>query len=108
MTKAEQVGLVTWRSKFLQYASAENRTVSQTCRFFGISRKTYYKWANRRRTHGDAGLCDRARVAQRFPRATPAEAVSKIYGAPPPGQARRGTVAGQSEVSGAQAALATL
>jgi hypothetical protein len=47
MTKAEQVRLVTWRSKILQHASGENRTVAQTCRFFGISRKTYYKWANR-------------------------------------------------------------
>jgi transposase len=78
MTKAEQVRLVAWRSKILQHAAGENRTVSQTCRFFGISRKTYYKWANRQRTHGDAGLCDRARVARRFPRATPAEVVSKI------------------------------
>ena len=78
MTKAEQVRLVAWRSKILQHASGENRTVSQTCRFFGISQKTYYKWANRRRTHGDAGLCDRARVARRFPRATPTEVVSKI------------------------------
>ncbi|HEU4691499.1 MAG TPA: helix-turn-helix domain-containing protein [Vicinamibacterales bacterium] len=65
MTKAEHVRLVTWRSKILQHASGENRTVSQTCRFFGISRKTYYKWANRWRTHGDAGLCDRTRVARR-------------------------------------------
>jgi hypothetical protein len=78
MTKAEQVRLVTWRSKILQHASGENRTVSQTCRFFGISRKTYYKWANRQRTYGDAGLSDRARVALRFPRATPPEVVSKI------------------------------
>jgi transposase len=78
MTKTEQVRLVGWRSKILQHASGENRTVSQTCRFFGISRKTYDKWANRWRTHGDAGLADRARVARRFPRATPATVVSKI------------------------------
>ena len=67
MTKAEQVRLVTWRSKILQHAAGENRTVAQTCRHFGISRKTYYKWANRQRTHGDAGLCDRARVAATIP-----------------------------------------
>ena len=78
MTKAEQVRLVFWRSKILQHAAGENRTVSQTCRFVGSSRKTYYQWANRWRTHGDAGLCDRARVARRFPRATPPEVVSKI------------------------------
>ena len=51
MTKAEQVRLVTWLSKILQHALGEKRTVSQTCRFFGISRKTYYKWANRQRTY---------------------------------------------------------
>ena len=43
MTKAAHVRLVAWRSKILQHASGENRTVSQTCRFFGISRNTYYK-----------------------------------------------------------------
>lgn len=78
MTKHEHVRLVTWRSKILQHAGGEDRTVAQTCRFFGISRKTYYKWRNRQRVHGDAGLCDRARVAQRFPRATPPAVVSKI------------------------------
>src|SRR5262245_60131976 len=78
MTKAEQVRLVTWRSKILQHAAGENGTVAQTCRHFGISRKTYYKWANRHRIHGDAGLCDRARVALRSPRATPPAVVSKI------------------------------
>jgi transposase len=137
MTKTEQVRLVAWRSKILQHASGENRTVCQTCRFFGISRKTYYKWANRHRTHGDAGLCDRARVALRFPRATPPEVVSKIlylrqqyhFGAgriadylqrfhhisvarstvaPAAGQARCRAVAGQSEASATGAALAAV
>jgi transposase-like protein len=75
MTKAEHIRLVTWRSKILQHATGEHKNVSQTCRFFGISRKTYYKWANRWRTYGDAGLGDRARVARRFPRATPAAVV---------------------------------
>jgi transposase len=78
MTKAEHVRLVAWRSKILQHAAAESRTVAQTCRHFGISRKTYYKWAHRHRTHGDVGLCDRARVPQRSPRATPPEVVSEL------------------------------
>ena len=58
MTKAEQVRLVTWRSKILQYAADRNRTVTQTRRYFGISRRTYYKWEHRHATDGDAGLCD--------------------------------------------------
>ena len=78
MTKGEQVRLVTWRSKILQHAAGTNRSVAHTCRCFGISRKTFYKWANRHRSHGDAGLCDRPRAARRFPGATPLAVVSKI------------------------------
>ena len=77
MTKAEHLRLVTWRSKILQHA-AENRTVAHTCRCFGISRKTYYKWVRRFKSHGEAGLGDRSRAPQRCPRATPPEVVSKI------------------------------
>ena len=77
MTKTEHIRLVAWRLKFLQHAS-EDRSVAQTCRYFGISRKTFYKWKHRQSTHGDAGLCDRSRVALRHPRATRPEVVSKI------------------------------
>ena len=38
MTKDEQARLMTWRSKILQHASGEQRTVAQTCRYFGIAR----------------------------------------------------------------------
>ena len=68
MTKAEHVRLVAWRSKFLQHAAGEANTVAQTCRYFGISRKTYYKWKQRQSTYGDAGLCDQdALVPRRCP-----------------------------------------
>ena len=33
MTKAEQARLVSWRSKILQRASGEQRTVAHTCRY---------------------------------------------------------------------------
>jgi transposase InsO family protein len=78
MTKVEQARLMTWRSKILQHASAEPRTVSQTCRYFGISRKTYYKWRTRFTAHGAAGLCDRPRAPHHCPHATPPDVVSKI------------------------------
>ena len=45
--------------------------VARTCRHFGISRKTFYKWRQRYLQHGDAGLADRARAPHRSPRATP-------------------------------------
>lgn len=78
MTKAEHVRLVSWRLKILRHAADENRTVAHTCRYFGISRKTYYKWARRFKNLGEAGLTDRPRAPQRSPHATPPEVVSKI------------------------------
>jgi transposase InsO family protein len=78
MTKAEQTRLLIWRSKLLQRAGESSRAVAQTCRHFGISRKTFYKWKKRYEAHGDAGLCDRPRTPRRSPRATPREVVNKI------------------------------
>jgi transposase InsO family protein len=78
MTKTEQNRLVAWRLKVLHEAVAEPRNVAQTCRHFGLSRKTFYKWKARHVTSGDAGLCDRPRVPERSPRATPREVVAKI------------------------------
>ena len=78
MTKTEQTRLTSWRRKILQRAEADSRNVAWTCRHFGISRKTFYKWKRRFSEHGDAGLCDRPRRPHRSPHATPKEVVSKI------------------------------
>jgi transposase-like protein len=78
MTKADQVRLTTWRFKVLRQAEERARNVAQTCRHFGISRKTFYKWKRRFADHGEAGLCDRARTPHRSPHATPPEVVSKL------------------------------
>ena len=77
MTNSEQRRLTNWRLKMLQ-AAAGAGNVARTCRYFGISRKTFYKWRQRYQEHGDAGLADRARAPHHSPRATPAEVVSKI------------------------------
>ena len=77
MTKTEQVRITTWRSKVLQHAAATSN-VARTCRRFGISRKSFYKWRRRFVEHGDAGLCDRPRAPRRSPRAT---ADDVIFGA---------------------------
>jgi transposase InsO family protein len=58
--------------------AADGRTVARTCRHFGISRKTFYKWQRRLVEHGAARLCDRPRRAHRSPRATPSEVVGEI------------------------------
>jgi transposase InsO family protein len=52
--------------------------VARTCRYFGLSRKTFYKWKQRHAVDGDAGLADRARTPHFSPRATPRAVVSKI------------------------------
>lgn len=78
MTKTEQTRLTSWRLKILQRAEEDSRNVARTCRHFGISRKTFYKWKRRFGEHGDAGLCDRPRRPHRSPHATPKEVVSKI------------------------------
>jgi transposase-like protein len=43
MTKSEQRRLTNWRLKVIQAATSA-RNVARTCRHFGISRKTFYKW----------------------------------------------------------------
>jgi transposase len=78
MSNADQRRLTAWRFKVLRQAEERARNVAWTCRHFGISRKTFYKWKRRFAEHGDAGLCDRARTPHRSPRATPPDIVSKL------------------------------
>jgi transposase InsO family protein len=78
MTKTEYARGASWRLKILTQAGAEARQIARTCRYFGISRQTFYKWQRRYAADGDAGLCDRSRRPQRCPHATPQEVVSKI------------------------------
>lgn len=78
MTKAEQTRLQAWRLKMMQYAGDHSRGVTRACRHFGISRQAFYKWQQRYKIHGEAGLCDRPRTPHRSPRSTPREVVSKI------------------------------
>jgi transposase InsO family protein len=77
MTKADQIRVQAWRFKMLQRAAATGN-VARTCRHFGLSRKTFYKWKRRFDAHGQAGLGDRSRTPHRSPRSTPPDVVSKI------------------------------
>jgi transposase len=78
MSKAEQTRLMAWRLRVLQEADASARSVARTCRRFGLSRRTFYKWRGRYKQHGAAGLCDRPRTPQRSPHETPRDVVRKI------------------------------
>src|SRR5437868_10383311 len=77
MTKGEQTRLVAWRWRVLCQA-AEDGNVARTCRHFGISRKSCYKWKRRLDEFGPGGLADRARTPKHSPRATPRDVVRKI------------------------------
>ncbi len=78
MTKAEQARLLAWRQKIFQDASKGTRRVSDTCRRFGISRKTFYKWKHRYDADGPMGLCERHRRPHRSPRAFTHDVISKV------------------------------
>lgn len=77
MTNAEHKRLTHWRLKLLA-AAQQAGNVARTCRHFGVSRKTFYKWRNRFESHGGGGLIDRARAPHHSPRATPQDVVGKI------------------------------
>lgn len=49
------------RMDFVMIARDPETSMSETCRQFGISRKTGYKWLDRYQTSGLAGLSDRSR-----------------------------------------------
>ena len=57
MTKTEQMRLTAWRLRLLRHAADGTRSVAQTCRHFGVSRKTFYKWKRRLAEHGEAVSC---------------------------------------------------
>lgn len=56
-----EVNTVTLRREFVLLAQAGDENISGLCRFFGISRKTAYKWLSRFKELGEDGLCDRSR-----------------------------------------------
>jgi transposase-like protein len=77
MNKADAQRQINWRIKIIKHASEEGN-VARTCRHFGISQKTFYKWIKRYKTDGEAGLCDQAKRPHKCPRQTSPDVVSKI------------------------------
>ena len=64
--------------RMLQHAQRIRGNVSQTCRFFGVSRALYYIWKERYEMHGVAGLRDLFRRAHNIRFRIPPEIVSLI------------------------------
>lgn len=63
--------------KVLNYAQ-KNGNVAKTCRYFGISRETFYKWKKSYRIKGDVGLINSKPCPQNIKLRTPKHIEEKI------------------------------
>jgi transposase-like protein len=73
-----QARKVKARLRMLQHAKRLSGNVSQTCRFFGVSRALYYIWKKRYEKSGLAGLRDQPRRPHNIRYRIPPEIVSLI------------------------------
>ena len=62
----------------LRHVEEVSGNVAATCRYYGISRKCYYRWRRRYEADGLDGLKDRSHRPHHSPRATQAEVIEKI------------------------------
>jgi len=65
--------IVRHRMAVLRHADEVTGSVAATCRYFGISRPTFYTWAKRFDLEGPEGLKERSRAPKSHPQATPVE-----------------------------------
>jgi transposase InsO family protein len=65
------------RVRVLDHAR-QTGNVAQTCRTFGISRKTFYEWRNRAQRYGLEALVPKTRRAPQMPSATPTWVVNEL------------------------------
>jgi len=73
-----QARKVKARLRMLEHAQRISGNVSQTCRFFGVSRALFYIWKERYEKHGVAGLRDLPRRPHKIRFRIPPEIVSLI------------------------------
>ncbi|MEV4674067.1 IS481 family transposase [Actinomadura sp. NPDC049382] len=66
------------RLAVLRHAEEVTGNVSQTCRYYGISRNCFYKWQRRYQEEGIDGLRDRSSRPHHSPNATHTDVVNKI------------------------------
>lgn len=66
------------RAEFVSLALVEGANIRELCRRFQVSAKTGYKWLQRHREYGAAGLGDRSRRPQGSPHVTGAEMTGEV------------------------------
>jgi transposase-like protein len=67
------------RLTVLRHAEEISSTVAATCRYYGISRNTFYKWDRRFKTEGPNGLRERSQAPKNSPNATSSEVGGKNH-----------------------------
>jgi transposase InsO family protein len=78
MDERQQQRRVKHRLSVLRHAEEVSGNVAATCRYYGISRPTFYKWLRSYEELGEDGLRDRSSRPRNCPHQTDAEIVSKI------------------------------
>jgi transposase InsO family protein len=78
VTEREQLKVAERRLAVLRHAEEVTGNVAMTCRYYGITRQTFYVWRRRYDELGLAGLRDRSRRPLNCPHATDTEVVGKI------------------------------
>ncbi len=73
------MGWGVWR-EFIELAEKGEQPFNAICARFGVSRKTGYKWLNRFRLEGEAGLVEQSRRPKSSPRKTPEPVADLVLG----------------------------
>jgi transposase-like protein len=78
VTERELVRNAVRRLAIIRHAEEVTGNVAKTCRYFGITRQSYYVWLRRYYEEGLGGLRGRSSRPQVSPNATKNEVVGKI------------------------------
>ena len=78
MSEQEQQRKIRHRLAVLRHVEEVTGNVAHTCRYFGISRPTYYRWLRQFEALGAEGLRDRSSRPKHCPHETKADIVGKI------------------------------
>jgi transposase-like protein len=78
MDEREQQRRIKHRLAVLRHAEEVSGNVAATCRYYGISRPTFYKWLRQLEEFGDVGLRDRSSRPRTCPHQTDADASARV------------------------------
>src|ERR1700682_737871 len=74
----EERNAMEQRNEFIDRCISKRETISELCEWFGISRKTGYKWIKRYDGGGRGGLVDLSRAPRHHPQQIEAERAAAI------------------------------